>query len=138
MEHHQQIVEKLESARDERGVSKFELARRAEVNPRRLMLILEGKRSMRADEFVRVCLEMSIPVIAFYGKVIEDSIHRDGMLYRVVVDSESGEFLGECDIHDTREEEWGISIKILKDHWRKGVGRRAMELFLSEMRESFR
>ena len=65
MEHHQQIVEKLESARDERGVSKFELARRAEVNPRRLMLILEGKRSMRADEFVRVCLEMSIPVTAF-------------------------------------------------------------------------
>jgi len=28
----------------------------------------------------------------FYGKAIEDSIHRDGMLYRVVVDSESGEW----------------------------------------------
>lgn len=73
----------------------------------------------------------------FYEKAIEGSIHRDGMLYRVVVDSESGEFLGECDIHDTREEEWEIGIKLLEDHWRKGVGRRAMELFLSEMRESF-
>lgn len=65
MEHHQQIVEKLESARGERGISKTELARRAEVSPRRLMLILEGKRSMRADEFVRVCLVMSMPMNVF-------------------------------------------------------------------------
>lgn len=65
MEHHQQIVEKLEFARGERGISKSELARRAEVSPRRLMLILDGKRSMRADEFVRVCLVMSMPIAVF-------------------------------------------------------------------------
>ncbi|MBR0404460.1 MAG: helix-turn-helix transcriptional regulator [Eggerthellaceae bacterium] len=65
MEHHQQIVKALETARDERGIPKSELARRAEVDPRRLMLILEGKRQMRADEFVRVCLVMAMPITAF-------------------------------------------------------------------------
>ena len=42
MEHHQKTAEALEAARDERGISKSELVRRANVDPRRLMLILDG------------------------------------------------------------------------------------------------
>ena len=65
MEHYQQIVIALETARSERGITKSELARRAEMEPRRLMLILEGKRQLRADEFIRVCGVVDIPLNAF-------------------------------------------------------------------------
>ena len=65
MEHYQQIVMTLEAARDERGMPKAELARRAKVDKRRLMFALCGKRQMHVDEFVRVCIELDIPMSAF-------------------------------------------------------------------------
>ena len=61
MEHYQQIVETLENARDERGIPKAELARRAKVDNRRLMFALCGKRQMHVDEFVRVCCVLEMP-----------------------------------------------------------------------------
>lgn len=73
----------------------------------------------------------------FYEQLIEESIYREGTLYRMVVDSESGEFLGECEVHDIRKDEWEIGIKVLKGHWREGVGIRALRLFLAEVREAF-
>lgn len=65
MEHYQQIVETLENARDERGIPKAELARRAKVDNRRLMFALCGKRQMHVDEFVRVCCVLEMPMSAF-------------------------------------------------------------------------
>ncbi|MBQ9043034.1 MAG: transcriptional regulator [Eggerthellaceae bacterium] len=69
MEHYQQIVETLEATRSERGIPKAELARRAKVDNRRLMFALCGKRQMRVDEFVRVCIVLEMPMSAFeeYG-----------------------------------------------------------------------
>ena len=65
MEHYQQIVETLEATRSERGIPKAELARRAKVDNRRLMFALCGKKQMRVDEFVRVCIVLDMPMSAF-------------------------------------------------------------------------
>ena len=65
MEHHQQIIAVLEAVRSERGIPKSELARRSEVDPRRLQLILEGKRQLRADELVRVSIVLGMGMKQF-------------------------------------------------------------------------
>lgn len=49
------IVSKLRAVREERGISYAELARRLGVDGKRLWYVLNGNRTMRADEFLRLC-----------------------------------------------------------------------------------
>lgn len=65
MEHAQYIVEQLETARGERGISIAELARRSDVPVKRLGYIFNGDRRLRADEFVRLSLVLGMPMTAF-------------------------------------------------------------------------
>ncbi len=65
MDHSQYIVEKLEESRDERGISVAELARRTDIPCKRLYYILDGQRQLRADEFVRLCIVLDIPMRVF-------------------------------------------------------------------------
>lgn len=58
MDHAKLIVIRMEEARDSRGISVAELARRASIDRKRLWYILDGQRQMRADEFVRLCAVM--------------------------------------------------------------------------------
>ena len=76
----------MEQARWERGISVAELARRIGVDRKRLWRVLNGERAMRADEFVRLCMELgsgsaasfpappaslSAPAIRLSGSIID-------------------------------------------------------------------
>ena len=58
------IVARIERARQDRGISVAELARRINVDRKRLWYVLNGQRSMHVDEFVRLCavMDMSLAV----------------------------------------------------------------------------
>ena len=45
----------IEKAREDRGISIAELARRIGVNGKRLWYVLNGQREMRVDEFIKLC-----------------------------------------------------------------------------------
>ena len=56
MERCRYIVVKLEAARDERGMTVAELARRSDIHRKRHWYILGGQRQLRADQLVRFSL----------------------------------------------------------------------------------
>ena len=75
----QDVVKAIERARLERGISVAELARRIGVDRKRLWLVLNGKREMRVDEFLALCVALRIDPRAFItremvGKVAERSL----------------------------------------------------------------
>lgn len=45
----------IEKAREDRGISIAELARRIGVDGKRLWYVLNGQREMRVDEFIKLC-----------------------------------------------------------------------------------
>ena len=59
------IVARIERARQDRGISVAELARRINV---RLWYVLNGQRSMHVDEFVRLCAVMDMSLACFLTK----------------------------------------------------------------------
>ena len=59
------IAARMEQARWERGISVAELARRIGVDRKRLWRVLNGERAMRADEFVRLCMELGVGLGTF-------------------------------------------------------------------------
>jgi len=67
MDHAKLIAVRMEEARDARGISVAELARRASIDRKRLWYILDGQRQMRADEFVRLCAVMGLDWQPFLG-----------------------------------------------------------------------
>lgn len=60
MEHASYIIEKIREARDIRGISIAELARRAEIDESHLGKALRGKRDLKADEHVRLCYALEL------------------------------------------------------------------------------
>lgn len=65
MEHAKLVVVRMEEARELRGMSVAELARRASIDRKRLWYILDGQRQMRADEFVRLCVVLNLGMKCF-------------------------------------------------------------------------
>ena len=65
----------LEEARQERGVSVAELARRIGVDRKRLWYVLNGKREMRVDEFLKLCVVLKVDPRSFVtGDMVEGVI----------------------------------------------------------------
>lgn len=62
------IVARIERARQDRGISVAELARRMGVDRKRLWYVLNGQRSMRVDEFVRLCAVLNMGLGCFLTK----------------------------------------------------------------------
>lgn len=74
MEHLDKIVFAVERKRRFLGMSVAELARRAHVDGKRLRRVLSGERVMSADELVRVCAVLKIPL-----SILEfDEVERGG------------------------------------------------------------
>ena len=61
-------------ARDARGISVAELARRASIDRKRLWYILDGQRQMRADEFVRLCAVMGLDMQFFLTPELREEL----------------------------------------------------------------
>lgn len=60
MRHIDLIAARMEEARWRRGIPVAELARRVDVDGKRLWRVLNGERAMGADEFVRLCAEHEV------------------------------------------------------------------------------
>ena len=73
MDHAKLIAVRMEEARDARGISVAELARRASIDRKRLWYILDGQRQMRADEFVRLCAVMGLDMQFFLTPELRES-----------------------------------------------------------------
>lgn len=58
-------IEKLEAVRIECGISIAELARRINVDRKRLWYVLNGQREMRVDEFLKLCVVFRIDPCCF-------------------------------------------------------------------------
>ena len=58
MDHIDLIAARMEQARWECGIPTAELVLRIGVGRKRLWRVLNGERAMRADEFVRLCMEL--------------------------------------------------------------------------------
>lgn len=54
------ITQRIEFARQERGMSIAELARRCDIDGKRLWYVLRRGRAMRTDEFMRLCLVLGL------------------------------------------------------------------------------
>ena len=54
------IVARIERARQDRGISVAELARRINVDRKRLWYVLNGQHSMHVDEFVHLCAVIDV------------------------------------------------------------------------------
>ncbi|RDB64310.1 transcriptional regulator [Gordonibacter sp. 28C] len=55
----------VEEARQERGISVAELARRIGTDRKRLWYVLHGQREMRVDEFLMLCVALGIDPRSF-------------------------------------------------------------------------
>ncbi len=62
------ITSKLRAAREERGISYAELGRRIGIDGKRLWYILNGDRTMRADEFIKLCAFFNLGLGCFIDK----------------------------------------------------------------------
>lgn len=67
-------VERLEETRIERGMSVAELARRTKINRKRLWYMLNGKREMRVDEFLKLCVVLKLDPRSFITRDMVESI----------------------------------------------------------------
>ena len=74
MDHAKLVVIRMEEARDSRGISVAELARRASIDRKRLWYILDGQRQMRADEFVRLCAVMGLDMGFFLTNEMKEEL----------------------------------------------------------------
>ena len=70
-------AEKIDFVRRERGISVAELARRIGVDRKRLWRVLNGKREMRVDEFLALCVALRIDPRAFISaKMVREMAKR--------------------------------------------------------------
>lgn len=77
------IAARMEEARFERGVSVAELARRIGTDRKRLWRVLNGERAMRADEFVRLCMELGVGLSCFLPGPSRESFRPGHQAFRI-------------------------------------------------------
>lgn len=64
----EEIVAEIERARNEWGISVAELARRIDVDRKRLWYVLNGQREMRVDEFLKLCVALRVDPRSFISR----------------------------------------------------------------------
>lgn len=64
------IPQRIEFARQERGMSIAELGRRADIDGKRLWYVLRKNRPMRTDEFMRLCFVLGLGTQCFLTKAM--------------------------------------------------------------------
>lgn len=65
------ITQRIEFARQERGMSIAELARRCGIDGKRLWYVLRRGRAMRTDEFMQLCLVLGLGPQCFLTRAQE-------------------------------------------------------------------
>lgn len=71
----QAYLEEIEKERRFRGMSVAELARRIGVDRKRLWYMLNGQREMRVDEFLKICIALSVDPRRFITRDMIDGVY---------------------------------------------------------------
>lgn len=58
----------------EHGMSVSELARRTDIDKKRLWYILDGQREMRVDEFLKLCIALRMDPRSFVTREMIDGV----------------------------------------------------------------
>lgn len=64
----------LERARISKGMSVAELARRTNVDKKRLWYVLDGQREMRIDEFLKLCIALRLDPRSFVTREMIEEV----------------------------------------------------------------
>lgn len=67
-------ISAIEATRAYRGLSVAELARRIDINPKRLWYVLNGQREMRVDEFLKLCIALKIDPRSFVTREMIEEV----------------------------------------------------------------
>lgn len=76
MDQARQVTLLLEEARIIRGISVAELARRINVDRKRLWYVLNGQREIRVDEFLKLCIVLGIDPKRFITNDMVEEVRR--------------------------------------------------------------
>ena len=76
MDQARQVTLLLEEARIIRGISVAELARRINVDRKRLWYVLNGQREIRVDEFLKLCIVLGIDPKRFITNDTVEEVRR--------------------------------------------------------------
>lgn len=76
MDQARQVTLLLEEARIIRGISVAELARRINVDRKRLWYVLNGQREIRVDEFLKLCIVLGIDPKRFIANDMVEEVRR--------------------------------------------------------------
>ena len=68
------ITQAIETRRRERGISIAELARRTNIDKKRLWYILDGQREIRVDEFLKLCVALKMDPRSFITRDMVEGI----------------------------------------------------------------
>lgn len=69
-----EIIVEIERARTGWGISVAELARRIDIDRKRLWYVLNGQREMRVDEFLKLCVALRLDPRSFVSRKMVDDI----------------------------------------------------------------
>lgn len=76
MDQARQVTLLLKEARIIRGISVAELARRINVDRKRLWYVLNGQREIRVDEFLKLCIVLGIDPKRFITNDMVEEVRR--------------------------------------------------------------
>ena len=76
MDQARQVTLLLKEARIIRGISVAELARRINVDRKRLWYVLTGQREIRVDEFLKLCIVLGIDPKRFITNDMVEEVRR--------------------------------------------------------------
>ena len=69
-----EVYSKLSLRQQQWGISVAELARRIELDPKRLWYVLNGQREMRVDEFLKLCVALRLDPRSFITREMVDEV----------------------------------------------------------------
>lgn len=69
-----EVYSKLSLRQQQWGISVAELARRIELDPKRLWYVLNGQREMRVDEFLKLCIALKLDPRSFVTREMVEEV----------------------------------------------------------------
>ena len=71
-----EVYSKLSLRQQQWGISVAELARRIELDPKRLWYVLNGQREMRVDEFLKLCVALRLDPRSFVTREMVEEVDK--------------------------------------------------------------
>lgn len=100
-------------------------------------IIIEPYRESMLEEFVEVVRQGSLlrldPDDPSHMESMRSCLTQENSILMAIRDARTRDFLGYCDVHNTDRHPWEVGIKLLERNWGKGIGYKALALFLPSL-----